>query len=529
MNIGLNRICLKFLLSVIFLSLNCLITVAEESGDLSPISLILNNTATKAENVPVGSTMVDNVFTLNQGTQYVGSISEMSECYKGSGMYLGDRVNGGSFTFSLKQDYRHNIARVVIWASQAYNDNEPIAASITINGTDPVAITSPNKDGASGYFNIDCYIPADMTDKITVSSSAKVLLQGIIFVFDGTEAVAGNVESITIVPSTLKIPVGKEIDLSLKPKVSPTWAINHGVEWSSSNESVVSVTDDGVIKALKTGTSKITITSLDNPSIAAVCNVTVANVAPTSVSINPTKATIGVGGSLQFTAIVSPEEASQDVTWTIFDPYNTNSISITETGLVTANSESTNKVRARATALNSDKNITARVDVVSFLKIDSLAMAQEQIVMYENEQYQLTAEYNPLGASNTSLRWQSLNPEICSIDDNGKIQANKAGQTTITAETTDGSYLRTSCYVTVKQNAVSSIDEVAETNLHITADDNRIKVSGITSTPTVYLYSTMGQLVTSTKVVEGSVTISVPHSSVYLLRIGDRSFKLAIR
>ena len=168
MCIGLNMNSLKYFLSVLLLNFSCLIAVAEESVDLSPISLILNNTATKAENVPVGSTMVDKVFTLNQGTQYVGSISDMSECYKGAGMYLGDRVNGGSFTFSLKQNYRHDIARVVIWASQAYNDNEPIAATITINGTDPVAITTPNKDGASGYFNIDCFIPADTTDKITV-------------------------------------------------------------------------------------------------------------------------------------------------------------------------------------------------------------------------------------------------------------------------------------------------------------------------------------------------------------------------
>jgi len=69
-----------------------------------------------------------------------------------------------------------------------------------------------------------------------------------------------------------------EIDQTMKivPDISPTDAFNKEVTWSTSNESVVSVSPDGVITAKAIGNAVISVVSLDGLK-SDQCNVTVVN------------------------------------------------------------------------------------------------------------------------------------------------------------------------------------------------------------------------------------------------------------
>jgi hypothetical protein len=64
-------------------------------------------------------------------------------------------------------------------------------------------------------------------------------------------------------------------ELSLKVTVNPSYAADQRVEWTTSNAEVASVTSEGVVTALSEGTAMITVTSLDNPSVTATCEVVV--------------------------------------------------------------------------------------------------------------------------------------------------------------------------------------------------------------------------------------------------------------
>lgn len=66
----------------------------------------------------------------------------------------------------------------------------------------------------------------------------------------------------------------------------------------------------------------------------------------------------------------------------------------------------------------------------------------------------LTATVTPDNVTNKALKWISSDSTIVSVDDNGKITALKAGTATITAATTDGSNLSSSCTVTVKDKEI---------------------------------------------------------------------------
>ncbi len=92
--------------------------------------------------------------------------------------------------------------------------------------------------------------------------------------------------SIDIVTSNTTLSVGEERTLSIN--VTPSNA-NKSVTWSSSNSSVVSVSSDGTIRALKGGSATITATSSLNMNIKDSVTFNVKEVESISISGTPNK------------------------------------------------------------------------------------------------------------------------------------------------------------------------------------------------------------------------------------------------
>ena len=82
-----------------------------------------------------------------------------------------------------------------------------------------------------------------------------------------------RVGSISLSKSALEMTVGDQV--SLDATISPDNATNKKISWSSSKESVATVTPDGVVEAVSVGTAFITATSEDQDKTAS-CAVTVA-------------------------------------------------------------------------------------------------------------------------------------------------------------------------------------------------------------------------------------------------------------
>ena len=80
------------------------------------------------------------------------------------------------------------------------------------------------------------------------------------------------VAQITLKPTSLSLQEGKSS--TIKANIRPTDAANKSVKWSSSNTSVATVSN-GVVKAVKAGSAKITCTAQDGSGISASCSVTV--------------------------------------------------------------------------------------------------------------------------------------------------------------------------------------------------------------------------------------------------------------
>ncbi len=169
------------------------------------------------------------------------------------------------------------------------------------------------------------------------------------------------------VPLTkLTLDSGKTMEIGATETLSittePTNATDTSVTWASSDSTVASVSEAGVVTAHKIGTAKITATAKDSgKKVSNECIVTVVGsiVAVQSVSVSPTNPSITVDGTLQVQETVLPADASnKKVVWS---SSNSAVATVSETGLVKGITQGTATITA--TAENTTKSGTTTVTV----------------------------------------------------------------------------------------------------------------------------------------------------------------------
>lgn len=128
--------------------------------------------------------------------------------------------------------------------------------------------------------------------------------------------------------------------LQLSATAYPTNATNRRVNWSSDRNTVATVSSNGLVTAKSAGTATITCYAADGSGCKASCRITVeAVVKPTDISLSHTSATITEGETLQLTATISPDDATEtDLTWLSDNPAVA---TVGSDGLVTANGAGT--------------------------------------------------------------------------------------------------------------------------------------------------------------------------------------------
>lgn len=99
------------------------------------------------------------------------------------------------------------------------------------------------------------------------------------------------------------------VTLQLNATVNPADANEKSLLWSSSNASVASVSQNGLVNGLATGTTVITATSKDGTAVKGSCTITVKQ--PVSaISLNNSAMNLNLGSSGTLTVTVSPSNAS---------------------------------------------------------------------------------------------------------------------------------------------------------------------------------------------------------------------------
>ena len=118
-----------------------------------------------------------------------------------------------------------------------------------------------------------------------------------------------RVSSISLSKSTLELTVGDQA--SLDATISPDNATNKKISWSSSKESVATVTPDGIVEAVSAGNAFIMAWSEDR-GLSAKCEITVKEkaISVTGIALNKTSLSLSEGEEFTLEATVTPDSAT---------------------------------------------------------------------------------------------------------------------------------------------------------------------------------------------------------------------------
>ena len=177
----------------------------------------------------------------------------------------------------------------------------------------------------------------------------------------GSTAVTG----VSVAADTTTIGVGGTTTVTAT--VAPSNATNQNVTWSSSNTSVATVAQNGVVTGVAGGTAKITAKTSDGGYTASV-TITVDNKILTGISLSKTSASLEKGGSLQLSVSYTPSNTTSDktVTWS---SSNTKVAKVSSKGVVTAIGYGTAAITATVGSCTATCTVTVNINTMKCVPI----------------------------------------------------------------------------------------------------------------------------------------------------------------
>ena len=233
---------------------------------------------------------------------------------------------------------------------------------------------------------------------------------------------------------------------TIKPIIEPSNAADKTLKWTSSNNDVATVDENGVITAKAVGYAVITGKTNDG-NFVDTCRVNVVY-GVTGVKLSQTSATLEVDEKLTLKATISPKNATnKDVKWKSSDK---GIVKVTSKGVVKALAKGT----ATITVSTVDGGYTATCTVNVIKKATGVKISRSKATIERGATYQLSASVQPTDATIRTVKWKSSNKKVATVSSKGLVTAVAAGKAKITVKSTDGGFKKT-CVVTVTVNPTS--------------------------------------------------------------------------
>lgn len=239
----------------------------------------------------------------------------------------------------------------------------------------------------------------------------------------------------------------------LNPVILPANATNKAVTYSSSDESIASVSNDGKIKLHKKG--EVTITSkIKDTQISDSITIIVEEELLTDFLIS-LQETLYLGEEYNIKVTPIPSLATnKEFT---FESSNESIATISSSGHIVPLSIGSVTFRVKHSS-NIVKEITVNVEelIITKIPVTGLNVKEETINMIELDSYKLIVDVLPNDATNKELKFESSDNRVLTIDYNGVITAHKHGYATIKIT----SLSDTTIYKTISVHVSSKIVDI---------------------------------------------------------------------
>ena len=387
------------------------------------------------------STIVKEIYVTDKGYGRIdlsGTIGKLQAdnaiTVKGSG-----RIDEKSGKVEVTEDVKIGVTSVTLDKTDLtldVNDTEKLTVTVNPNDATNKTVTwksdKPEIVEVDSNGNVTAKAAGTATITATVdgkSVSCKVTVNG-----QTTVPVA----SVELNQTTLELIAGKEATLTAT--VKPDDATNKTVTWSSNNETVATVDNNGKVTAKAAGEATITA-KVGDKQVTCNVKVTAAEVAVESVTLNQSSLELVAGKEATLTATVKPDNATnRTVAW---ESNATNVATVDNNGKVTAKAAG----EAIITAKVGDKQATCNVKVTAAdVAVESVTLNQSSLELVAGKEATLTATVKPDNATNRTVAWESNATNVATVDNNGKVTAKAEGTAIITAKAGDKT---ATCTVTV--------------------------------------------------------------------------------
>lgn len=244
------------------------------------------------------------------------------------------------------------------------------------------------------------------------------------------------VESVQLNKITLSMVKGEKE--TLQATVLPEDADNVAVTWSSSDEAVATVSEEGEVEAIYPGNAVITATA---GGVSATCDMEVIPAEVESVTLDKTEASIFCDETIQLTATIHPDGTGAVVKWSTSD-YNKAEVSEDGTVLGKLPGEVT------ITATAEGKSATCNITILP-VEARSITLDPTEMTLSQGESASISATVDPENYDG-NIEWTSDNTDVAVVDRSGYVTAVKDGHATITATLGEAT---ATCSVTVSTAA----------------------------------------------------------------------------
>lgn len=342
---------------------------------------------------------------------------------------------------------------------------------------DKTAITMNKGDKSEAL--VVSYNPEDTTDDKTVTWSSEnediaTVEDGVVTaVGAGTTNITAKVGEFTatcevtvVVPlesisvkadgATDSLEVNDTVNLTVEYSPADT-TVERDVTWTSSDDTVATVDENGTVTAVKGGTTTITATV---NGISATCDIKVL-IHTTAITLGSSDLQLAKGQVSDPIAVTyNPENTddSKDLTWT---SSNADVATVDENGVVTAAGGGTATIRA---TLNANEDIYAECAVTVSVPLESITLTadKETDSLEVGDTVNLIVGYNPEDTTVAKdVVWTSSDDAVATVD-NGTVTAVGGGTATITAAVNG---ISATCDVRVLKHTTGISLGTAEMNL----------------------------------------------------------------
>lgn len=318
--------------------------------------------------------------------------------------------------------------------------------------------------------------------------------------------------SISIKKESKEIILNHTYNLSEDVKVEPDTA-KENLVYSSDNIEVATVTEDGTVKAVGVGETKINVASKDQPEVKKSIEIKVMD-APASIKLNKTKHSMGFADTFQLEATViweSEKKEKVDISKFRFESLNEKVATVDDKGLVKGVAQTTYPAMAlikisyspdveidgeKMKDIDAQFQITITESPITGIAIDKSKMPTGNWKI--NDTYQLQLSLTPEGASSEDVEYKTSDKDIATVSKTGEIKATGIGKATITVYAKDNKNIKD----TVEINVYQTVFNVAELGVN-GADDK----DDATDLNKILKYATL---------IDEMVTVIIPDGTYYL-------------